>query len=260
MPVLPLELVDPRFYHLDTCFCPLAEDAAIYYPGAFDDYGRSVLAGQIATLVEVSAEEAVSFSCNAVVVGRTVVLNDGAPKLARSLERLGFEARPLRLTEFIKAGGSAKCLTLRLDGEEAASWKRRAQASPCRPWARPAEPSWHSPDPTLSEPEAAPMQDLYLLRHGLAVPPRHARDRGRRPPPHPRWRAAGPPGRPGPEAAQAQARPDRDQPPAPGPQDGRDRRRRASAAPTWSRSSTNSGPAATPPRSGTGWRPGTRPA
>ncbi len=130
VPVLPLELVDPRFYHLDTCFCPLAEDAAIYYPGAFDDYGRSVLAGQVATLVEVSAEEAVSFSCNAVVVGKAVVLNDGAPKLARALENLGFEARPLRLTEFIKAGGSAKCLTLRLDGEEAASWRRQPVPAP----------------------------------------------------------------------------------------------------------------------------------
>ncbi len=125
VPVLPIELVDPRFYHLDTCFCPLDEDAAIYYPGAFDDYGRSVLEGQIRTLIEVSAEEAVTFSCNAVVVGRTVVLNDGAPRLARDLGDLGYEARPLRLTEFIKAGGSAKCLTLRLDGEEAASWKHR---------------------------------------------------------------------------------------------------------------------------------------
>jgi N-dimethylarginine dimethylaminohydrolase len=123
VPVLPLELVDPRFYHLDTCFCPVAEDAAIYYPGAFDDYGRSVLRGQISRLIEVSAEEAVSFSCNAVVVGRSVVLNDGAPKLARALGDLGFVAYPLRLTEFIKAGGSAKCLTLRLDGEDAASWK-----------------------------------------------------------------------------------------------------------------------------------------
>ena len=121
--VLPLELVDPRFYHLDTCFCPLAEDEAIYYPGAFDDYGRSVLRGRIGRLIEVSAEEAVSFSCNAVVVGRVVVLNEGAPKLARALEQAGYAARPLRLTEFIKAGGSAKCLTLRLDGEEAAAWR-----------------------------------------------------------------------------------------------------------------------------------------
>ena len=124
VPVLPLELVDPRFYHLDTCFCPVAEDVAIYYPGAFDDYGRSVLRGQVRTLIEVSAEEATSFSCNAVVVGRSVVLNDGAPKLARALEGYGYRPWPLPLTEFIKAGGSAKCLTLRLDGEEAAAWKR----------------------------------------------------------------------------------------------------------------------------------------
>jgi len=122
---LPLELVDPRFYHLDTCFCPLADGEAIYYPGAFDEYGRSVLADRIPGLIEVSAEEAVSFSCNAVVVGRTVVLNDGAPKLANALQSREYAVRPLRLTEFIKAGGSAKCLTLRLDGEEAASWKQR---------------------------------------------------------------------------------------------------------------------------------------
>jgi N-dimethylarginine dimethylaminohydrolase len=127
--VLPLELVDPRFYHLDTCFCPLAPDAAIYYPGAFDDYGRSVLHDRIPRLIEVSAEEAVTFSCNAVVVGRTVIMNEETPKLARSLDDAGFAVRPLRLTEFIKAGGSAKCLTLRLDGEEAAAWKQRTTAT-----------------------------------------------------------------------------------------------------------------------------------
>ncbi len=123
VPVLPMELVDPRFYHLDTCFCPLAPGMAIYYPGAFDEYGRSVLKDRIDCLVEVSAEEATSFSCNAVVVGRTVVLNKGAPKLAAALEAVGFGVRPLEFSEFIKSGGSAKCLTLRIDGEEAASWK-----------------------------------------------------------------------------------------------------------------------------------------
>jgi N-dimethylarginine dimethylaminohydrolase len=127
--VLPLELVDPRFYHLDTCFCPLADGEAIYYPGAFDDYGGSVLRDRIPRLIAVSAEEAVSFSCNAVVLGRTVILNDGAPKLARDLREAGFAVRSLPLTEFIKAGGSAKCLTLRLDGEEAAAWKRTPVAA-----------------------------------------------------------------------------------------------------------------------------------
>jgi len=122
--VLPLELVDPRYYHLDTCFCPLDASSAIYYPGAFDEYGRSVLRERIPRLIEVSPEEAVSFSCNAVVIGRTVLLNAGAPKLAQSLREAGFQVIGLPLTEFIKAGGSAKCLTLRLDGEEAAAWRR----------------------------------------------------------------------------------------------------------------------------------------
>ena len=122
--VLPLELVDARYYHLDTCFCPLADGEAIYYPGAFDEYGRAVLAARIPKLIAVTADEAVSFSCNAVVVGRSVVLNDGAPKLSKSLTDAGYAVRPVRLTEFIKSGGSAKCLTLRLDGEEAAGWKR----------------------------------------------------------------------------------------------------------------------------------------
>jgi N-dimethylarginine dimethylaminohydrolase len=126
--VLPMELVDPRFYHLDTCFCPLAEHAAIYYPGAFDEYGRSVIADRVEDLIEVAADEAASFSCNAVVVGRTVVMNDGAPRLTAALVRAGYEVRPLPLTEFIKSGGSAKCLTLRLDGEEAAAWRVAATA------------------------------------------------------------------------------------------------------------------------------------
>lgn len=130
--VLPLELVDPRYYHLDTCFCPLADGEAIFFPGAFDEYGRSVLADRIPNLIAVEPEEAVSFSCNAVVIGRSVVLNDASPRLARALVDAGYRVFPIRLTEFIKAGGSAKCLTLRLDGEEAASWRDRkvAIASP----------------------------------------------------------------------------------------------------------------------------------
>ncbi|MDX2035080.1 MAG: arginine deiminase-related protein [Isosphaeraceae bacterium] len=123
--VLPLELVDERFYHLDTCFCPLDPSTAIYHPAAFDDYGRSVLADRIPRLIEVSAEEAVIFTCNAVVVGKAVILNAGTPRLSRALSDNGFQVIPLHFSEFIKAGGSAKCLTLRLDGEEAAAWRLR---------------------------------------------------------------------------------------------------------------------------------------
>jgi N-dimethylarginine dimethylaminohydrolase len=121
--VLPLELVDNRFYHLDTCFCPLAVGEAIYFPGAFDGYGRRVLEAHVPRLLAVSEPEAARFGCNAVVVGKTVIVNAGCEKLMAQLRELGYEVMALELDEFIKSGGSAKCLTLRLDGEEAAAWK-----------------------------------------------------------------------------------------------------------------------------------------
>jgi len=128
-PVVPLELTNPRYYHLDTCFCPLAPGMAIYYPEAFDEYGRRALAEWIEDLIPVSAAEAPHFACNAVVVGRTVVTGVGCPALHAQLRDRGFTPFETPLDEFIKAGGSAKCLTLRLDGEEAAPWKRTTQVS-----------------------------------------------------------------------------------------------------------------------------------
>jgi N-dimethylarginine dimethylaminohydrolase len=120
--VLPLELINPRFYHLDTCFCPLAPGEAIYYPAAFDAYGRKVLEGHIPRLLAVQEDEAYRFGCNAVVVGKTVIVNTGCAHLAADLRAWGYEPVAIELDEYIKAGGSAKCLTLRLDGEDAAVW------------------------------------------------------------------------------------------------------------------------------------------
>ena len=123
---LPIELVNPRFYHLDTCFCPLNRETALYHPAAFDSYGRRVLESHIPKLIPVEEDEALRFGCNAVVVGSSVVHNAGCPKMAESLREAGFTSIAIELDEFLKAGGSAKCLTLRLDGEEAAGWKNDA--------------------------------------------------------------------------------------------------------------------------------------
>jgi len=120
--VLSLELVDPRFYHLDTCFCPLAPGLALYYPNAFDEYGRRVLEEHIAELIAVSDAQAEQFGCNAVVLGRDLVVHAGVQRLAESLAAHGYSVHPTDLSEFLKAGGTAKCLTLRLDGEDAAVW------------------------------------------------------------------------------------------------------------------------------------------
>lgn len=121
--VIPLELVDEYYYHLDTCFCPLTPTQAIYYPGAFDRYGQQVLTQMVDELLEVERAEAESFACNAVVVDRTVVTNTGCPRMQRALAARGFETVQTPLDQFVKAGGSAKCLTLRLDGEAGASWR-----------------------------------------------------------------------------------------------------------------------------------------
>ena len=121
--VIPLELVDPYYYHLDTCFCPLAPGVAIWYPPAFDDYARRVVPELVGDLIAVEEDEARHFACNAVVLGRTVVTNAGCLKLHTELRHRGYTPLETPLSEFVKSGGSAKCLTLRLDGEEAAAWK-----------------------------------------------------------------------------------------------------------------------------------------
>ena len=121
VPVLSVQLADDRWYHLDTCLFALDSRTIAYFPAAFDEYARRVLDSNFDTVI-VSEEEALRFACNAVVLGRHVVLNTGCPKLEQDLAALGYEPQATELGEFIKAGGSAKCLTLRLDGEDAAMW------------------------------------------------------------------------------------------------------------------------------------------
>jgi N-dimethylarginine dimethylaminohydrolase len=113
--VLSLELSDPRFYHLDTCFCPLGSDSAIYYPDAFDRYAQRVLASGVSRPVLAEPPDAARFGCNAVVVDRHVVLNAGCGALRQRLEEAGYTVHEVDLSEFLKSGGAAKCLTLRLD-------------------------------------------------------------------------------------------------------------------------------------------------
>lgn len=121
--VIPVELVDARYYHLDTCFCPLAPGEAIWYPPAFDEYGQRAIREHVAELLEAEREEAERFACNAVVIGKVVITNTGCDRLHDALAARGYTPVATPLDEFVKAGGSAKCLTLRLDGEEAAAWR-----------------------------------------------------------------------------------------------------------------------------------------
>ncbi|HEV8343710.1 MAG TPA: arginine deiminase-related protein [Candidatus Binatia bacterium] len=112
--VISLKLTNDWFYHLDTCLCPLSNDEAIYYPAAFDARGLKVLKDHIGTLIPVTQQEARRFACNAIVVEKNVIMNDGCPRIRRQLESLGFSVFEIPLAEFIKAGGSAKCLVLKV--------------------------------------------------------------------------------------------------------------------------------------------------
>jgi N-dimethylarginine dimethylaminohydrolase len=112
--VQSLKLTSDWFYHLDTCFCPLSDTEAIYYPAAFDADALKILQDCIRTLIPVTEEEAHRFACNAIVVEKKVIMNQGCPKIRRRLESLGFSVFEIPLAEFIKAGGSAKCLVLKI--------------------------------------------------------------------------------------------------------------------------------------------------
>ncbi|WNC52308.1 MULTISPECIES: TIGR00300 family protein [unclassified Thermosynechococcus] len=114
--VLSLRLMDERFYHLDTCFCPLTDGYLLYYPPAFDAYSNRLIELRVPADKRIAVKEAdaVNFACNAVNIDRTVILNCASQELKSALAQVGFEVVETPLTEFLKAGGAAKCLTLRV--------------------------------------------------------------------------------------------------------------------------------------------------
>lgn len=107
------ELVNPYFYHLDTCFCPLNENLAIWYPDAFSADSQKRMKEKI-QLIDVEIEEAKRFACNAVVLGKHVIVPTECPKITAELGKRGFTVHACNMDEFLKAGGACKCLTLRL--------------------------------------------------------------------------------------------------------------------------------------------------
>jgi ornithine--oxo-acid transaminase len=117
--VVGLKLVDPRFYHLDTCFAPLEDGSVMYFPAAFDAASLEKIEAFYAEekRVVVSEVDAAHFACNAVNIGKTIVLNRVSAELELELRGRGFEVIQVELDEFLKAGGAAKCLVMKLTAE-----------------------------------------------------------------------------------------------------------------------------------------------
>ncbi len=116
-PTVALELASPRFYHLDTCFCPLSGGRVMYYPPAFTPEALATIHSHVAPedRIEASDDEARAFCVNAVNIGNTIIMAKAPGSLRHKLAAHGYSLREVDLAPFILSGGGAYCMTLRLD-------------------------------------------------------------------------------------------------------------------------------------------------
>jgi N-dimethylarginine dimethylaminohydrolase len=112
-----LELVSPRFYHLDVCFCALSGGEIFYYPPAFSAASLATIRDIVAPedLIEATDEDAARFNVNAVNIDDRLVMARASPDLVARLAERGYRVIEVDLQPFIMAGGGAYCMTLRLD-------------------------------------------------------------------------------------------------------------------------------------------------
>jgi N-dimethylarginine dimethylaminohydrolase len=110
-----LRLVDPRFYHLDTCFCPLDDHTALVAPEAFAPESLELVRARVPRLIEVPKDVAAGFACNAMPMAGRVISSTASRALSRPLSDAGFEVVSLPMDEFMKSGGGVRCLSLPLD-------------------------------------------------------------------------------------------------------------------------------------------------
>ena len=101
---------------MDTCLCPLAGGWLLYYPPAFDAASLVEIERRVPNekRIAVNEADALQFACNAVDLDGRVVMNNASQELQARLRAAGFTPVLTPLSEFLKAGGTAKCLTLRL--------------------------------------------------------------------------------------------------------------------------------------------------
>src|SRR3990167_703200 len=110
-----LELTDPHWYHLDTAFCPLPQGQAIAYEKAFARKSVDALDHAFgANIIWVAETDARNFACNAIAIGRSIIMHRASAELKSALKQRGFEVIEADVSEFIKAGGACKCLTLEI--------------------------------------------------------------------------------------------------------------------------------------------------
>ncbi|HKU19133.1 MAG TPA: arginine deiminase family protein [Candidatus Saccharimonadales bacterium] len=112
--VVPLKIIDPFFYHLDTSLAVLSDDTVAFYPGALDQDSQARLRAVIPNVIEATLEEARGFGLNAVSDGHTIITSNESESLLQRYRDAGFEVIGTPILEFRKSGGGVKCMTLEL--------------------------------------------------------------------------------------------------------------------------------------------------
>lgn len=114
-----LKLVNPHFYHLDTCLFILNRDTAFYYPPAFSKQSRNTLKKLIPNLIQLNKQETHNFAANSIVTDHHVITQTGNPEFCSKLSRLGYKVLQTDVSEFNKAGGGIHCLIQTVEEEYA---------------------------------------------------------------------------------------------------------------------------------------------
>jgi N-dimethylarginine dimethylaminohydrolase len=129
--VVALELADPRFYHMDTTLCPLPGGELMFVPAAFTPHGLAAIRERVpaAQRIEVGIEDACRLAANAVCLRDTIVMSGASERLRAQLAERGYRAVTTPLPSFLRSGGAAFCLTLRLDLRSAAAAGRARRDS-----------------------------------------------------------------------------------------------------------------------------------
>jgi N-dimethylarginine dimethylaminohydrolase len=130
-PTVALRLASERFYHLDTCFCPLAGGEVIYFPPAFTPAALETLEAHVdpADRIVATPDEAAAFCVNAVNLDRRIIMAKAPDSLRRKLNDRGYTVTEIDLAPFIMSGGAAYCMTLRLDRRSEAAAREETPAT-----------------------------------------------------------------------------------------------------------------------------------
>lgn len=110
IPVIPLELIDRYCYHLDTCLCPLNNEAALIFAGAFSAASLASIHQFWKRVHLLDCDEAHRFMGNGIVVNGRYITPRVTPQLEAILREEGLTPVIVDTSEFEKSGGSCFCM------------------------------------------------------------------------------------------------------------------------------------------------------